>query len=74
MSEPEDSLTFPDDELTVPDDDPIVHEIRVQRDSIAAAVDHDLDALAERLKQVEKAERQAGRVVLPAAGTPGAAA
>ena len=67
-------MTLPDDELTIPTDDPIVHEVRAQRDSSAAALNYDLDALFERLKQVEESERQAGRVILPASGTPGAAA
>ncbi|HUE90354.1 MAG TPA: hypothetical protein VMO26_30080 [Vicinamibacterales bacterium] len=67
-------MTLPHDEPTIQADDPIVEDVRAQRDSIAAALNYDLEALFERLKQVEESERKAGRVVLPAAGKPGAAA
>jgi len=60
-------------EPAAPPDDPIVAEVRAQRDAITAAVEYDLDALFARLKSLEDAERTAGRVILPpSAGKPGA--
>ena len=56
-------------------DDPIVAEVRAQRDAIAAAVEYDLDALFARVKSLEVTERTAGRVILPpSVGKPGAVA
>jgi hypothetical protein len=67
-------MTQPDDEPAVTTDDPIVAEVRARRDSLAASVNYDLDALVARLQKLEDAERKAGRTILPPSGKPGAAA
>ncbi|MGH7471388.1 MAG: hypothetical protein ACRENP_25850 [Longimicrobiales bacterium] len=64
----------PDPSSATPDD-PIVAQVRAQRDSLAAALNYDLDALFDRVKKLEETERAKGRVLLrPATDTPGAAA
>lgn len=66
MKDPHDASATPDD--------PIVTEVRAQRDSIAAELDYDLDALVSRLQALEDVERKTGRKILPAPGKSGAAA
>ena len=68
-------MTQSEKEPLITPDDPIVAEVRLQRDSIAAAVNYDLDALVTRLQSLEDVERKAGRRISPSsAGKPGAAA
>ena len=55
-------------------DDPIVAQVREQRDAIAAAVNYDLDALVARLQSLEESERNSGRRIVPGGGNTGAAA
>lgn len=60
--------------VTTAPDDPIVSQVRAERDSIAAALNYDLDALFERVKTREDQERAAGRIILPNTDASGAAA
>jgi hypothetical protein len=60
---------------SVETDDPIVTQVRAERDAIAASVNYDLDALFERVKKHEELERSNGRAILPNTGAaPNAAA
>lgn len=67
-------MTHSNDDSTSTPNDPIVAEVREQRDAIAAAVNYDLDELFSRLQSLEEAERKTGRRILPSAGHSGAAA
>ena len=67
-------MTASEHEQTAVADDPIVAQVRKQRDALAAAVNYDLDALVARLQALEESERSSGRRILPAAGNTGAAA
>ena len=66
-----------DDELTdalTPIDDPIVAEVRAIRAALSAAAGDDLARIVAELRATEEAERAAGRVILPPAQRPSAAA
>jgi hypothetical protein len=67
-------MTHTNTEPMVALDDPIVAEVRKQRDAIAAAVNYDLHTLVAQLQELEEAEGKAGRRILPAPGQSGAAA
>jgi hypothetical protein len=67
-------MTHHNGESTVTRDDPIVAEVRAEREAIAAAVHYDLDELVHRLQSIEEAERKSGRPILPPAARSGAAA
>jgi hypothetical protein len=57
-------MTEPHETPNWPDDDPIVAEVRANREAIAAAVNYDLQALVARLRQLEATERAKGRTIL----------
>lgn len=63
----------PPDKSNWSDDDPIVAEVRAERDAIAARFNYDLGALVAWLKQLEETERAKGRIFLSPPETDAAA-
>ena len=60
MTEPHDEL-----EMTGRHDDPIVAEVRAQREAIVAAAGGDFRRIYADLKALEQQERDSGREILP---------
>jgi hypothetical protein len=60
-------MTDRDNERKVAGDqtDPIVAEVRAQREAIVAAADGDPRRIYADLKSLERREREAGRTILP---------
>ena len=57
-----------------PDDDPIVAEVRAEREACARAADYDLGRIAANLRRIEAEERARGRVIIsPPGPVPGTA-
>ena len=57
------------------DDDPIVAEVRAEREAFARAAGYDLGRIVANLRRIEAEERARGRVIIsPAGPVPGAAA
>ena len=50
------------------DDDPIVAEVRAEREAFARAVDYDLGRIVAHLRRIEAEERARGRVIISPAG------